>query len=218
MSDLIRVIVADDHPLFLQGVVSTLSHTGDIAVVAQARDAVEAVRLTRQHRPDLALLDITMPGGGLRAAAEIAASCPDTKVVMLTVSEHDDDLRAALEAGAAGYILKGVSAGELVGIIRAVHAGQVHVAPTLAGRLLRDMTRPRPASPLDELTPRERSVLEFIAEGLGNHEIGRELGLSEKTVKHYVTNILAKLQVRSRIEAALLAQRAGIGAKERRGD
>ena len=211
MSERIEVIVADDHPLFLEGVVNRLEAAGDIAVVGQATDAAGAVRLARECVPDLALLDVTMPGHGLEAAREIAAVSPATKIVMLTVAEDEDTLLAALKAGAAGYVLKGVGARELVAVVRRVCAGEVYVAPPLAGRLLAELTKPRPAGPLDELTGREREVLELVATGLGNQEIGRRLHLAEKTVKHYMTNILAKLHVRSRVEAALLAQRAGLG-------
>jgi DNA-binding NarL/FixJ family response regulator len=210
MADPLRVIVADDHPLFLDGVAGSLSAAG-LAVVGRATTAADAVRLAREHRPDMALLDVAMPGGGLRAAREIAAACPATKIVMLTVSEDEDHLLAALQAGAAAYVLKGVSARELVGVLRAAHAGEVYTAPTLAGRLLGQLTRPRPSDPLDELTVRERAVLELVAAGLGNQEIGARLGLAAKTVKHYMTNILAKLQVRSRVEAALVAYKAGLG-------
>ena len=117
-----------------------------------------------------------------------------------------------IKAGACGYVLKGVSGRELLGVLRAVCAGEVYVPPSLAGRILGEMTKPRPPGLLDELSGREREVLELVAQGLGNQEIGRRLGLAEKTVKHYMTNILAKLQVRSRVEAALLASRAGLGA------
>ena len=211
MSDPIRVVVADDHPLFLEGVVSSLRSAGDFEVVAQATDAAGALRLTREHVPDLALLDVSMPGGGLQAARDIATACPATRIVMLTVSEDEDDLMAALKAGAAGYILKGVAARELAAVLRSVAAGEVYVAPSLASRMLREMSRPRPTNPLDELTAREREVLELVATGLSNYEIGRRLGLAEKTVKHYMTNVLTKLQVRSRVEAALLAQKSGLG-------
>jgi DNA-binding NarL/FixJ family response regulator len=129
---------------------------------------------------------------------------------MLTVSEDEDDILAAMKAGASGYVLKGSSATEMASIIRSVHAGQVYVAPALAWGLLREMSKPR-TSPLDELTTREREVLELVASGLGNQEIGDRLGLAEKTIKHYMTNILGKLQVRSRVEAALLAAREGMG-------
>src|SRR5262245_43958468 len=127
MTDPLRVIVADDHPLFRDGVVGSLQATGDIVVAGQAADAAGAVRLAREHLPDLALLDITMPGGGLEAARQIGAACPATKVVMLTVSEDEDDLLAAMKAGASGYVLKGASARELQAVIRAVCAGEVYV-------------------------------------------------------------------------------------------
>ncbi len=210
MTDTIRLVVADDHPMFRAGVVASLGATDDLDVVAQAGDAAEALRLAREHLPDVVLLDIAMPGGGLNAARDIAVACPATRVVMLTVSEDEDDILAAMKAGASGYVLKGAGAMELAGIIRSVHAGQVYVAPALAWGLLREMSKPR-TSPLDELTVREREVLELVASGLGNQEIGDRLGLAEKTIKHYMTNILGKLQVRSRVEAALLAAREGMG-------
>jgi DNA-binding NarL/FixJ family response regulator len=208
--DRIEVIVADDHPLFRDGVVHALNMAGGIAVVGEADDAAGAIRLARDLVPDVALLDVSMPGGGLHAAREIADCCPATRVVMLTVAEDEDKLFAALKAGAAGYALKGVAARDLAAIIRAVHAGEVYVAPPLAGRVLTEMSHPRPASPLAELTSREREVLELVALGLGNQEIGARLSLAEKTIKHYMTNILGKLHVRSRVEAALLAQREGL--------
>jgi two-component system nitrate/nitrite response regulator NarL len=211
MADVIRVIVADDHPLFRDGVVNSLRAAADIVVEAEAGNAEEAIGYAREHLPDIALLDIRMPGGGINAARAIAQACPATKIVMLTVSEDEDDLLNALKAGASGYVLKGVSARELTGILRRVYGGEAYVTPALAGQLLREMSRPRPAGPLDELTPREREVLELVASGRSNSEIGQTLGLAEKTIKHYMTNLLGKLQVRSRVEAALLAQKAGLG-------
>jgi two-component system, NarL family, nitrate/nitrite response regulator NarL len=206
-SETIRVIVADDHPLFLDGVVGTLRATPGFEILGQTTDAMGAVRLAREHLPDLALLDVTMPGNGLQAARDIATACPSTRIVMLTVSEDDDDVLAAMKAGASGYVLKGVSASALVTVLRSVHAGEVYVAPALAWSLLREMAKPRPVDPLAELSSREREVLELVASGLSNQEIGLRLSLAEKTVKHYMTNILSKLQVRSRVEAALLAHR-----------
>ncbi len=211
MTDQVRVVVADDHPMFRAGVVGTLGAHPDILVVGEAEDAAGAVALARQHLPDVALLDITMPGGGLQAARDIGAACPATRVVMLTASEDEDDLLAAMKAGASGYVLKGAGATELVGVIRRVGAGEVYVSPGLAWGLLREMSRPR-TGPLDELTGREREVLELVASGLSNQEVGDRLGLAEKTIKHYMTNILGKLQVRSRVEAALLAYREGLGS------
>lgn len=211
MSERIRVVVADDHPMFRAGVVASLAAEPDIEVLAEGASADDAVHLASLHEPDVCLLDIAMPGGGLRAAGEITAALPQTRVVMLTVSEDEDDLLAAMKAGASGYVLKGAAASELVGVLRKVSAGEVYVAPGLAWGLLREMSRPRSA-PLDELTAREREVLELVAAGLSNQEIGDRLSLAEKTIKHYMTSILGKLRVRSRVEAALLAYREGIGS------
>ena len=211
MSEQIRVVVADDHPLFREGVITSLRSMDDINVVGQAENADEALRVVREELPDLALLDVTMPGGGIEAARKIAAACPATRIVMLTVSEDEDDLLAAMKAGASGYVLKGVSARELASVVCSVSAGEVYVAPSLAFGLLREMSQERTSDPLAELSSRERQVLELVANGLSNQEIGLKLGLAEKTIKHYMTNILTKLQVRSRVEAALLAARVGLG-------
>jgi DNA-binding NarL/FixJ family response regulator len=211
MSDPIRLVVADDHPLFREGVITSLQSMPDMLVVGQAASADEALRVVRDELPDLVLLDVTMPGGGIEAARNIAAACPATRIVMLTVSEDEDDLLAAMKAGASGYVLKGVSARELASVVRSVSSGDVYVAPSLAFGLLREMSTPRPSDPLAELSSRERQVLELVASGLSNQQIGLKLGLAEKTIKHYMTNILTKLQVRSRVEAALLAARVGLG-------
>jgi two-component system, NarL family, nitrate/nitrite response regulator NarL len=208
MSDSIRVAVADDHPMFRAGVVMSLRDQDGIDVIGEASDAATALSLARTELPHVMILDIAMPGGGLEAARQIATACPATRIVMLTVSEDEDDLLAAMKAGASGYVLKGAGAGELAGVIRSVHAGEVYVAPALAWGMLRELRTPR-TSPYDELTEREREVLELVAEGLSNHEVGERLGLAEKTIKHYMTNILGKLQVRSRVEAALLVAREG---------
>ena len=209
MTDPIRVVVVDDHPMFRAGVVASLGADPGVAVLAEGSSAADALRLAEQHAPDICLVDIAMPGGGLNAAREITSALPATRVVMLTVSEDEDDLLAAMKAGASGYVLKGAAASELLDVLRKVHAGDVYVAPDLAWGLLREMSRPRSA-PLDELSAREREVLELVAAGLSNQEIGDRLGLAEKTIKHYMTSILGKLRVRSRVEAALLAYREGM--------
>ena len=182
--------------MFRAGVVATLRESPTSWSWARPTDAGRAIALARQHLPDAVLLDVTMPGGGLRAARDITTACPATRVVMLTASADEDDLLAAMKAGASGYVLKGAGA-RADGVIRSVCAGEVYVAPTLAWSLLREMSSPR-TSPLDELTAREREVLELVAEGLSNQEIGDRMSLAEKTIKHYMTNILGKLQVRSR--------------------
>jgi DNA-binding NarL/FixJ family response regulator len=198
--------------LFREGVITSLRSSPDLQVIGQAETADDAVRLVRDEVPEVVLLDVTMPGGGgIDAARRIAAACPATRIIMLTVSENEDDLLEAMKAGASGYVLKGVSAGELATVVRSVSSGEVYVAPSLAFGLLREMSRPRDVDPLAELSARERQVLELVGNGMSNQEIGLRLGLAEKTIKHYMTNILTKLQVRSRVEAALLAARAGLG-------
>ena len=210
MSDSIQIVIIDDHPLFRDGVALTLQTQPDFDIVAQGTTAAEAVELSCRLLPDLLLLDINIPGGGLNVIQEIAGACPITKIVMLTASEAEDDVLAALKAGARGYIVKGVSARELTSILRGVNAGEAYVTPTLAASLLSDMTGSTgggpSTDPLDELTNREQQILEAVAGGLSNKEIGQKLALSEKTVKHYMTNVLQKLHVRNRVEAALLAR------------
>jgi DNA-binding NarL/FixJ family response regulator len=212
MTEPIRIVVADDHPMFLDGLVATLSADEGLAVVAAVGDADAAVRAVREHSPDIALLDVAMPGGGLEAARQIADSSPATRTVILTSSENEDDLMAAMEAGATGYVLKGVAGRELREILKTVHAGGTYLAPGMAYGAIRGLTRPRTTDPLAELTRREREVLELVTSGLSNAEIGGRLGLAEKTVKHYMTSILGKLQVASRVEAALLAYKSGLGS------
>lgn len=215
MSESIRVVLVDDHPLFRAGVAATLDSQPDLEVVGQGTTAAEALHLVQELLPDVILMDINMPGGGLHAAQQIATVCPVVRIVMLTVSETEDDILAALKAGARAYILEGVSARELIHILRSVHAGETYVPPALASRLLLQMRRPTPieaptpANLLDELTDRERDILECLATGSSNKAIAQQLRLSEKTVKHYMTNILQKLQVRNRVEAALVAHKAG---------
>jgi two-component system nitrate/nitrite response regulator NarL len=211
VSPSIRIIVVDDHPLLLDGLVATLSADDELEIVATGGDAAAAVRVAREHQPDLVLLDVAMPGGGIEAARQIRVASPATRVVMLTSSENEDDLLTAMDAGAKGYILKGVAGRELRAILKSVHGGEVYVAPGLAYAMIKGLTKPRPRDPIDALTTREREVLELVAAGLSNAEIGGRLGLAEKTVKHYMTAILGKLEVGSRVEAALVAFKAGIG-------
>ena len=208
MNDAITVLVVDDHPIFRTGVVHGLGGEPGISVVGEADSGEAALRLARDILPDVVLLDLSMPGwDGLATAGRIATACPATAIVMLTASEDHDRLLAAFKAGARGYVLKGVSAQELARVIRSVVAGEACVSPSLAAEMLALLTRAKAPDPLQELTGRERDILALIGQGLTNRAIGERLGLTEKTIKHYVTNILQKLQVRSRVEDALVASR-----------
>lgn len=206
MNDSINILVVDDHPLFRQGVVNSLAMDPEFKVVAETDSGQEALALARKLLPDVVLLDISMPGwSGIVTAEKIAMACPATVIVMLTGSDDKDKLLAALKAGARAYVLKGVSAKELASVVRSAVAGEVYVSPSIAAEMLVSLTQGKAPDPLQELTEREREILALIGTGLTNREIGERIFLSEKTIKHYVTNILQKLQVRSRVEAALLA-------------
>lgn len=206
MNDSINILVVDDHPLFRQGVVNSLQMDPEFKVVGETDSGQEALTLARKLLPDVVLLDISMPGwSGIVTAEKIAMACPATVIVMLTGSDDKDKLLAALKAGARAYVLKGVSAKELASVVRSAVAGEVYVSPSIAAEMLVSLTQGKAPDPLQELTDREREILALIGTGLTNREIGERIFLSEKTIKHYVTNILQKLQVRSRVEAALLA-------------
>ena len=207
----IRLVIIDDHPIFREGVASILGSEPDIEILAQGITADDAIRLTRDLLPDVILLDVNMPGGGLTAAETISSSYPVVKIIMLTGSDERETVVAALKAGAQAYVLKGVAARELNSILHTVYSGEGYVSPSLAASLLSEMTtlQKNPASVKDDfenLTEREKQILELIAIGTNNKEIGQKLFLTEKTIKHYVTNILQKLHVRNRVQAALLAQ------------
>ena len=212
----IRVVLADDHPIYREGVARSLADADDIEIVGQAEDGDEAARLTEALRPDLVLLDISMPkGGGIAALGRILQMPDPPHVAMLTASEDEADLLQAMRLGALGYILKGVGAVELVGLVRDLAAGQSYVAPGLAGRLLGMMrgatdgkaNLPKAADdPMADLSRREVDILRLVAQGKSNREVGETLDIQEKTVKHYMTSILQKLRVRNRVEAAMLAR------------
>ncbi len=215
MPDTIRILIADDHPLFREGVAQSLASEPGFTVVGQASSGEEAFSLVSELLPDVLLLDVTMPGdGGIVTAGKVAAAWPVVRIMMLTVSEDQDTLMAALKAGARGYVLKGVTARDLANAVRVVAGGDIYISPALAGGILFELTaNKQDDDPLTTLTDRERDILSLVAEGLTNREIGDRLHLAEKTIKHYMTNVLQKLHVRSRVEAALLAQKHGL-AKE----
>jgi len=207
--DKIRLAIVDDHSIFREGMLSVLSTEPDIEIVGQGANAEDAVRLAREFLPDIIFLDISMPGGGLNAAQLIVESYPVVKIIILTGSEGESHVMTALKTGARAYVLKGVAARELVNILHMVQAGEIYVTPTLAANLLSEMTtgsrNEPPESNFQKLTEREHEILALIAAGTSNKEIGLQLHLTEKTVKHYVTNILQKLQVHNRVQAAILA-------------
>lgn len=219
MKDVIRVAVVDDHPLFREGVTHTLRSSDMMEVVAEGASSDDAVRIAGHHRPDVMLLDVSMPGGGIEAARRIAQTCPHVKTIMLTVSESEEHVSHALDAGAQGYVLKGTSGSELLATTTAVHRGECYVSPGLAARLLAQGKRSAQPAKLDpalpELTRREEQILDSVGRGLTNKEIARSLKISEKTVKHYMTNIMQKLQVRNRVEAVLVLQRKGARSQPR---
>jgi len=205
----IKIVLVDDHPLFLDGLTQIISVQQDFDVMATGRSASMAIQLAEEHLPDMILLDISMEGSGLVAAKTINQQHPDIKIVMLTVSENENDVLQALESGAKGYILKGVSGSELIQILRNVNTGEPYVTPSLAVMLLsyfrtKNNKLIQHQNVIDTLTKRERQVLEEIAKGLSNKAIASNLFLSEKTIKHHVSNIFHKLHVKNRVEAALI--------------
>jgi two-component system nitrate/nitrite response regulator NarL len=215
MSDRISIVVVDDHPLFRQGVVSALQGEPDFQVVGETDSGEQALQLARTLMPQVMLLDVSMTGwNGIQTAEKVSIACPATAIVMLTVSDDKDRLLAAFKAGARAYVLKGVSAQELARVVRAAAAGEVYVSQSLAGEMLVSLTQGKAPDPLQELTSREREILALIGNGFTNRQIGEKIFLSEQTIKHYVTNILQKLQVRSRVEAALLANRHERGSRQ----
>lgn len=203
----ISVVVIDDHSLFRAGVIQTLELDPDIKVVGEGGTGEKAIELAQRLRPDIMLLDISMPGNGIEAAGKIAARPDAPRVIMLTVSEDDDTVVAALEAGAVGYILKGIESLQLITAVKNVAAGDSFVSPNLTLRLLSGVRDRLMPGALDCLTQQERRTLRLVAQGLSNREVGERLGVLEKTVKFHMTRIMAKLKVRNRVEASLLAQK-----------
>jgi two-component system, NarL family, nitrate/nitrite response regulator NarL len=207
----IRVAVVDDHPLFRDGVTHTFRNSEALDLVAMGASHDDAVRIVREDKPDVLLLDIQLPGGGIEAVQVITGMASQTKVIMLTASENENDVSAALEGGASGYVLKGISGNDLIHTVCAVQNGDIYITPALAARMLKSNINRRTARPDSEktafvLTPREEDILNCVSIGQTNKEIAIALNISEKTVKHYMTTIMHKLQVRNRVEAALKAR------------
>jgi two-component system NarL family response regulator len=200
----LRVLIADDHPVVREGLAAMLEASGDFMVVAQAENAAQALALFVEHRPDVALVDLRMPGGGGIAAIEaIRRKLPEARVLVLTSYDGDEDIYRALVAGARGYLLKSAPLAELRAALRAAAAGKRVLPPEVAGRLAARL-------PQSELTPRELAVLREIVRGRSNKEIGKELGVAESTVKTFVLGVLGKLGVDDRTGAAVAAIRRGL--------
>jgi Response regulator containing a CheY-like receiver domain and an HTH DNA-binding domain len=209
-----RVLLADDHALFRAGIASLLRAWG-LEVVGEAANGFEALELTRRLRPDLVLMDIGMPDcNGLEATRLIKAEFPDTRIVMVTVSDGDEDLFEAVKSGAEGYLLKDMSADDLERTLEAVASGEPALSPGLATKILDEFARLARVGPAKEpeeaLTPRERDVLQMVAEGATNREIATALFVSENTVNFHMKNILRKLHLKNRTQAAAYAVRRGV--------
>lgn len=208
----IRVLVVDDHALFRHGLTSVLGAAPDLDVVGEARDGNEAIERSAELQPDLVLMDVRMPTvNGIEAARRIRSAQPNVRILMLTESEDEEDLYAAVRAGATGYLLKEVAIDEIADAIRSVASGQALVSPSMTTKLLSEFNalsrRLEEEHDGRRLTDRELEVLRLIARGMSNKDIGLDLVIAENTVRNHVRNILEKLQVRSRVEAAMYAVR-----------
>ncbi|MFL5732976.1 MAG: response regulator [Chloroflexia bacterium] len=208
----IRVLIADDHNIVRKGLSTFLNLQSDLEIIGEAGDGEEAVQIAQQLKPDVVLMDIKMPRmDGIAATAVIRRELPDTEVIALTSVLEDASVVGAIRAGAIGYILKDAEADELVRAIKAAAAGQVQLSPQAAARLVREVRAPEGNEPLSQ---RELDVLKLLGEGNSNKEIAQSLSLSEKTVKTHVSNVLGKLNVPSRTQAALYAVRIGLVSPE----
>jgi len=211
MTEPIRIVVADDHPIVRAGIVGLLETAAGIEVVGEAADGAEAVALAEAERPDLVLMDLRMPGvDGAGATAQIVAAGTGTRVLVLTTYETDDHILAAIEAGASGYLLKAAPQAEILAGIRAVAAGETVLAPSIAAKLVSRVRADAASDPLPSLSPREREVLALVADGRSNPEIARALYLGEATVKTHLLHVFEKLGVNDRTRAVTRAMELGL--------
>jgi two-component system NarL family response regulator len=214
----IRVVIADDHVLYRRGLQTVVMQEDDIDIVGEAGDGQEAIDRTVELLPDVVLMDVRMPRtSGIEACAAIKSMVPSTKIIMLTMSDEESDLYEAVKAGANGYLLKDVPGEEIAAGIKAVHHGDSLISPSMASKLLAEfaqMSKKSPDRPTSvgapRLTERELEVLRLVARGMANKEIAHQLFISENTVKNHVRNILEKLQLHSRMEAAMYAVRENL--------
>ena len=214
MADAIRVMIVDDHALFRRGLNMVLQEEDDIEVVGEAGDGHEALTTAEEAMPDVVLMDVRMPKrSGIEATTQMKDLLPNCKILMLTISDEEADLYEAIKAGASGYLLKEISIEEVANAVRAVHAGQSLISPSMASKLLSEFatmvkkTDDRQTFPAPRLTNRELEVLKLVAKGANNRDIAKELFISENTVKNHVRNILEKLHLHSRMEAVVYAVR-----------
>lgn len=213
--DRIRVLIADDHPLFRDGMHGLLDSVGETEVVGEATTGAEAITQAKALQPDVILMDIKMPGvNGIEATRAIVAASPHISILMVTMLEDDESVFAAMRAGARGYVLKGASQEEILRAIRAVSSSEAIFGPGIAKRVLGFFSTARPTVPsrvFPDLSEREAELLTLIAQGRSNQEIAEQLGLTLKTVRNHVSNIFSKLQVADRAQAVLRAREAGLG-------
>jgi DNA-binding NarL/FixJ family response regulator len=209
----IRVMIADDHPVFRDGLASLLDPLPGLEVVARAADGAEAVALAAEHHPDVVIMDVQMPVlNGIEATRTVVTAAPRTGVLVLTMGEDDGTVLAALRAGARGYLRKGAEQDEIVRAITTVHEGGVVFGASLASRIAEVLApAPRPERPFPELSERETEILDLIATGRNNGQIAQHLFLSPKTIRNNITSILAKLQATDRAEVIIRARDAGLG-------
>jgi len=210
----IRVLIADDHPLFRKGMRTLLDSIPHMTLIGEATSGREVVEKTLALQPDIILMDLQMPeGGGMSAIRQLAAQRPDTRILVVTLFDDDESVFTALKAGARGYVLKDADEAEMIRAIEAVAQGEAIFSPAIAARLMDYFTVTRTAPHGDtfpELTDREREILILIARGRSNAQIAEELGISLKTVRNHASNIFSKLQVADRLQAALRAREAGL--------
>jgi two-component system, NarL family, response regulator LiaR len=212
MNSPIRIVIADDHILVRQGIRAFLETHADLSIVGEAEDAAGAIALCAEHQPNVALVDLVMPGGGIEATRAIRAASPVTQVVLLTSFEDAQQIVAAVQAGALSCMLKDVDADALADTLRKAARGEAVLHPRVAARLMEALRRgSEPGSEvLESLSQREREVLTLMAEGLSNMQIAERLGIGEKTVKTHVSNVLGKLNVSDRTQAAVYAWKSGL--------
>jgi DNA-binding NarL/FixJ family response regulator len=206
MSSVIRVLIVDDHIIVQQGLAAIINEESDLTVVGQAKDGIEAIALFRQEQPDVTLMDLRMPQmGGIEAISAICTEFKTARILVLTTYDGDEEIYQGLRAGAKGYLLKDCRPGELRTAIRTVHEGQQYIPPKVAAKLVHRINHP-------ELSQRELEVLQLVARGMSNLEIGTTLNISESTVKSNINRILSKLGVKDRTQATIIALKRGIAS------